>query len=176
MTVRRRKTLLLLAAAVCVAGVVAVVGFGLGVRAQVTPPPPSESLRKTSITRAASQGVAADDEPAVSLQRLRGIASLDLRRPLFAPEQPEPSTAASKPTPRVTPLSLDLLGTIDEPGHSYAILSYAGGEWDLRGPGESFDTPAGTVTVVEVTPRRVIVEHRGERRELTMPEPEVQRP
>lgn len=176
MTVRRRKTLLLLAAVLAASALVGVLAFGLGVPVKVKQPPASDSLRNTTITPATTQGVAAEDGPAISLQRLRRIASLDLRRPLFAPEKPEPTTAASNPTPRVTPLSLELLGTVDEPGHSYAILSYPGSPWELRGPGESLDTPAGTVTILEVTPRRVIVEHRGKRLERTMPDPEVQRP
>lgn len=177
MTVRRRKSLLLLAAAVCVAGVVAVVGFGLGVRAQVTPPPPSESLRNAPIAPAASRDAAErGDEPAVSLQRLRRVASLDLRRPLFEPDEPPAQAAAREAASRAPALSIELLGTINEPGHSYAIVSYPGSPWELRGVGERFDTPAGSVTIVEITPRRVTCRHRGEQRRLEMPEPEVPRP
>lgn len=176
MNVRRRKSLVLLAAVLAASALVGVLAFGLGVPVNVKQPPASDALRTPSITPAATQGVTAEDGPAVSLQRLRRIASLDLRRPLFAPEKPEPDPAETSAAPRVVPLSLELLGTVDEPGHSYAIVSYPGSEWELRGVGESFDTPAGVVTIVEVTPRRVVVEHQGERRELTMPEPKGQWP
>lgn len=179
MTVRRRKLMMSITAAVAVAGAMAVVGFGLGQPVEVTPPPPSASLREAPVEPAAARDDSPEDsdvgdEHSTSLRRLRGLASLDLRRPLFAPEKPPADTSPDNANQRPA-LSIELLGTIDEPGHAYAIVSYPGSPGELRGVGERFDTPAGPVTIVEITARRAILQYRGEQRELKMPEPEALR-
>lgn len=162
------------AAMTCAAGIV--LGFGFAVPVEVSEPAPGGALSRDVVAAdpASEAGDAPTTEEKPSLAALRRVASLDLRQPLFEPSPP--TTPQRDPRPTGAKLSLDLLGTVDEPGHSYAILALGSGEIELRGEGEVVDTPGGTVTVLEVEPRRVVVRHGGQRIELEMPEPEVRWP
>ena len=127
-------------------------------------PPPLRGTPPSEVTSPPSPSSA-------SVASLRSISAARCLNRTSRPRRPANAAASRAPA-----LSIELLGTINEPGHSYAIVSYPGSPWELRGVGERFDTPAGSVTIVEITPRRVTLRHRGEQRRLEMPEPEVPRP
>jgi len=169
MNVRQRKRWMLAAAAVLAGGGVAVVVLGLGL------PVEAPSARPTVADPAGNRTAAVDPSTTglaargVLLADLRRVASIDLRRPLYDPPQPERDAAATANPNAGLPVTL--IGTANETGHSMAVLQRADRKIEVRRAGESFETPAGVVRVVGVDDRRVELKFNGRRHILEMPEP-----
>jgi len=171
MNVRQRKRWMLAAAAVLAGGGGAVVALGLAVAVD------APSARPTAADPAGHRTDDPDPAPGlaargVSLADLRRVASIDLRRPLYDPPQPEAdrATAATAADPNAG-LPVTLIGTANETGHSMAILRRTDQKIEVRRAGESFETPTGVVRVIDVTDRRVELQFAGRRHTLAMPEP-----
>jgi len=180
MNVRQRKRVLWLASIALAVGAGAALAWGFAVPVRVTP------------SEADVPGLAhpRDDSPDKNdhdpqrnpsrppLEELKKLASMDLRQPLYdAPEprkqQPEPD----KPQPKQTPsrLSLRLVGTIQERGHSMAMFQAGDGSIKLCGEGQSVENSGDVVKVTRVDFRTVTIEIDGESRELALPRAEDER-
>lgn len=105
----------------------------------------------------------ADSSP--TLQQLRALGLLELRRPLRDP----PPIVVTAP-----PLSAKLVGTIydaNQPKFSMAIFILAGNKQATFFAGQTFNDPAGQVTVESVGDQTATVTYRGKTRELTAKSP-----
>jgi hypothetical protein len=111
----------------------------------------------------------ADQTPGASrptLGELARVSAMDLRRPLHDP----PATAAAAPkAASAVPMTVRLVGTIVEPGHSMAVFRKADGSFELCAQGESVTDAGGAVTVTGVAPEKVTVEYAGQAQELAVP-------
>ena len=172
MTVRRRK-LVLHASAVGVATLAMGVILA-GLLAPTRPDVPSvEAVVQPAgaATRGGratpgSNGSAAD---AYSLAQLQRVASMPLRQTLFPEDEPDPVLPNRPVVNTGRPLSVQLLGTVIEPGKSMAFFKDSDQSVKLIFVGETADTVGGPVTVTDVVPRRVTLEHAGTTRQLAMP-------
>lgn len=89
---------------------------------------------------------------AITLAELQHAAQLDLRRPLYdVPSAPPPAS------PAPAPLSVRLLGTLVEPGHSRAILVGSDGRSVLKAVGENIND----AQLLEIGPDSVTLGYRG---------------
>jgi hypothetical protein len=95
---------------------------------------------------------------------LARVSAIDLRHPLYDPPPPPP------PPPAKVALPVTLMGTFEEGDHSMAVFQLASGATEIRHSGEQFDTPAGTIKVIQVQRTTATVEFRGQTYELTTPE------
>lgn len=100
-----------------------------------------------------------------TLAELSALSAIDLRRPLH-----------DKPVipPPPTPLRARLKGTMYEltsPEKSMAIFILADGSEKWFRAGQTFDDPAGEVTVQSVGDQKAKVRYRGEERELVAGSP-----
>ncbi len=101
------------------------------------------------------------------------VSRLDLRRPLF---DPPPVAVEAKPVVRSTSrMSLRLVGTINEPGHSMAMLGGAGDGIQIKSVGESVDLSGSPAQVLSIETDRVRVRYLGKEHELVMEEKEAKR-
>jgi hypothetical protein len=167
MNLRQRKRIIGLAAALLGLGAVAVLAVGLILPVQIaaTPaaaraevarvvPPPAGPPAKSAAD--AAQALAAD------LQRLSGR---DLRRPLFD----SPAEARGTPgSPVRPPLTMQLIGTLNEPGHSMAMLQKADGSVVLCAQGQSVDDAGGKVTVTRIEKQKISVLYADEPQDLVV--------
>lgn len=83
------------------------------------------------------------------LQAFASVWRMDLQRPL----QDVAATAA--------PLGIKLVGTVDEPGRSMAMIGLRSGSIELKAVGEAIDDPAGPIRIVKIEPSAVTIEHAG---------------
>ncbi len=102
------------------------------------------------------------------------IAARTLQGPLFDPPPPPPPTPKPKPKPEPKPtveekpsppkpptLEITLVGTIIEAEQSLAIVADAGGEFDVKGVGESLELSPQGITIKTIEPERVTVSYQG---------------
>jgi hypothetical protein len=82
------------------------------------------------------------------------IYQIDLRQPLVDP----PPAAAPAPTQAQVTVPVRLVGTVVEPGFSYAMLRNSAGEVKTVGVGESVDG----VEVVSIVPGSAVVRYSGQ--------------
>ena len=147
MILRHAHALLLIAAAACLALAAALAGAQW---AKPVPPitevPPAEPAAAATTTAA--------------LPNFSAVKGRPLRRPLIDAEP----VAAAPATPGP---EFKLLGTVTEPGHSYAIFQVAGGRVEVCQVGET----AGVAQVTSIGPRRVTIRYNGQTRRLSLPEP-----
>jgi len=122
-----QKRLLKTAAGLLIAGSVACIAVAL-----VSPPdvaiPADVALRKTA---------RADlDAGLLPLDQYEAIYTKDVRRPLY---DPPPVIVPPPATPPPPPLTLQLLGTVLEPGFEYAVVRTGAGQEKLMTVGETLD-------------------------------------
>ena len=117
-------------------------------------------------TLASGSGAIAASGPEFLVQ-LQQLCGMGLRRPLFDPP-PEPALQGRNTRPGAG-LSVRLIGTADEPGHSMAVFQKADGAIEVCGEGQSFELPGGVLTVVTIEPDKVAVQYAGRRHELVIP-------
>ncbi len=110
-------------------------------------------------------------EETLDLSELQRLCAKDFHRPLY---DPEPKERKVSKTSKKTPMTMRLVGTATEPGHSVAILLSKDGSVELCSPGQSIETACGTITVTRVEHRKATVRHGGKTYELEI-EDEKQR-
>jgi hypothetical protein len=169
MTVRGTRRLIGLAAALAGAAAVAILAAGLGLPVEVAVPEPAPGAGVAAA--GAPDGGKADAARAARgrppLAEFERLAALDLRRPLYDPPA-EPRVAAAHPA---TPLTVRLIGTVNEPGHSMAMLRKADGSVAVCALGEGVDAAGGRVTVTGIGHRKATVRYGGRSHELVAPPP-----
>ena len=157
---RQRKFLAWSAAAlIALIGVVVLLaGLMIPVRVDL-----SDSRRPPSASGTrASTGPNADPSH-FDLVELLPLCDRDLRRPLNA----DPAAGAGSPSG--TPLTLQLVGTANEPGHSMAILKKGDGTVVLGALGDTIDGAGGPSVITRIAPDRISVKYAGSVRELVLP-------
>lgn len=152
MTVRQTNHLIVAAAGLVAVACIVVLTAGLGMEVRVQSADLIEGDTVATLQpKAPTQGPAA--RPEHDLAELRRICQRDLRRPLFDP----PATPV--PAEFQVPLSLSLIGIVNEPGHSMALIQKGDSSVVLCAVGETVESPAGVVTIVAVEPQSVTVRH-----------------
>jgi hypothetical protein len=163
----RRKTRLLSLGALglaLVTGAILVAGFLLPVEveAQETQTPGVSETQPAASRRSSSQ----PSPMAQVYEQLEQLASRPLRRELEEPRKSTPQRPAGLPRPK---LSISLVGTAREPGHSMAVFGKPDGSIQWVRPGETIETPSGNVTLEQVTAAGVTVRFAGETVQLELP-------
>ena len=169
MNVRDRKRILGWAAAATALGGVVVLAAGLA-----TPMPLAVgggSARPIASTQPPASGPSerpkAPGVAGLTLEELLSLCATDLRKPLF--DAPAGPTAQGPAKPAAAALGVRLLGTVDEPGHSMAILQAANGAIEVCGEGQKTDDANGGVTVIRIDHQKVTVMMGGQSHELVVP-------
>ena len=164
MDVRGREKLIWLAAAIVTLGSVALVACALAFPPEVTPGAPGSRLgpARTNPGRADALSEGTPDNHRASLDTLARLCATDLRRPLYDPPPPPP------PPPPTQAMTVQLVGTISEPGHEMAIFRKSDGTIALCGPGESVADVGGAVMVTNVTQEKVTVTYGNKTHELVV--------
>lgn len=167
MTMRQKKILMTCGAAACALGAAVVLAAGLLTPVAVSP---GRALPADRAPRPATHAQADPSAPdaGVTLEELRALCAVDLRRPVAAA-----ASAGQPATPSATalPLAVRLLGTADEPGHSMAIFQKGDGTIELVAQGEAVQDAGGAVKVTRIAGPKVTVEYAGQTCELTVPLP-----
>ncbi len=156
MNVRRQKRLISLTAAVIAVAAIATLVVGLSAPVDIEAAPTTRLSVDDANPDTASDPNTETNK--LTLTDLRRVSSLDLRRPLF--EDPTPAVTQTQAQPTV-PLNLTLVGTVQEDGHSMAMLRKADGSITVCAEGATLDNPAGTITIKQVETDRVTLIHRG---------------
>lgn len=161
MTLKQTKRVLSGGALLAFALALCVLGWGVLSPARVVEP----SAKPVDAARATA-GRADDGSARVpTLDELRALGALDLRRPL---RDPAPVVVAPPP------LTAKLLGTVQDsadPGASMAYFRLFDGTERWVKPGQQFQDPAGTVTVDAVGNQKATVTYRDTQHELTVNTP-----
>jgi len=162
-----RKRLITGAAVAVAASGLALLAAGFAFPIKVSSPTatlaPRAASRPAEVSAGTPQRTGLAD---LTLGELQALCATDLHRPLFDP----PGAAASQgESPSATPLTLQLLGTIDEPGHSVAIFLARDGSIRLCSPGESLDDAGGPARLLSVEHQKATVLYAGQRHDLVMP-------
>jgi hypothetical protein len=169
MTVRQRKKALAFSAAILgvLALLVLVVGLSLPARIAAREAEPGIDVPGADDAANDAQAEAAAAEASrQALAELQRLCRADLRRPLYDP----PSAAGPSPGgPTTQALTLSLIGTVIEPGHSMAMFRKPAGGTVFCAVGESVDDAGGPVKVLGVDEDKVTVEFAGRTRELALP-------
>ena len=106
--------------------------------------------------------------PVDSLSAYAVIHQRDLRKPLFDPKPAPPPVKRPKPKPRLT---VHLMGTVLEPGFTYAILKSASGKTQFVGVGQSFQG----AEVTAIAENSATVTYRGQSVTLKIQQKEARR-
>jgi len=169
MNVRQRKRLFILSAAVLALGGVAVLYVGWATPVRVEPPEHGGATTRTptSSNEATVDDVA--DASRLSLDELQQLCATDLRPPLFDP--PPPTDTRTVAAPRPAPMTVRLIGTVFEPGHSMAMFQKRDGGIELCAEGERVDDAGGEVVVTRIDRQVVTVVYAGRTRQLEVPPP-----
>ena len=169
MNVRDRKRILGWAAATIALGGIVVLAAGLMTPVQVA----VEGADTRPIVSRGTPASAPSERPKASgvaglaLEELQLLCTTDLRKPLFdAPPVPGAQGPAKS---AAAALSVRLLGTVDEPGHSMAILQTSNGSIEVCGEGQKTDDAGGGVTVLRIDHQKVTVMQGGQSHELVVP-------
>ncbi|MFO8014766.1 MAG: hypothetical protein R6X20_15840 [Phycisphaerae bacterium] len=180
MTVRQRKMLIWLLAGALAAPAVAVVVLGLAVpvRVETAQAPATEGAQDEKPSAKSATADAGDRPQRAALAELLRLCRANLRRPLYDADEPAEDAKTGKTAARRaarSPLTLRLIGTVNEPGHSMAMFQKKDGSIALCAQGESVDDAGGAVTVTQVEFEKVTVEYGNRSHELIIP-PRKSRP
>ncbi len=175
MTIRQRKKIIALAAGLVGLGAAAVLAAGLTLPVQVEAPEPAAADAGTSapaLPDGAPSGAEAGPSKAALAELLR-LCAADLRKPLqeAAPAAPGAGPAAKAGPRAARSLTVRLIGTAIEPGHSLAMFQKPDGSIELRAEGQALDDAAGGFTVTRIEDLKVTVKVGSETRELAIPPP-----
>lgn len=161
MNLRQQKRAIWLAAGALGLVALAVLAAGVAVPLELAPdepdiPPAPEN--NPAADRGAEQARA--ERARGELAALQRVASLDLRRPLH--------DAPAAGGPSKVPMTVRLIGTVKETGHSMAMFQKKDGTIELCAEGESIDDTGGAVTVKRIDQETVTVEYADETVELVL--------
>jgi len=101
------------------------------------------------------------------LEAFRPIWEIDLRRPLVDPPPPQ---KPPPPAPRLPPLRLQLVGTVQESGHSMALLANPQGVIEVKRVGELLGEGRAAAEVVAIQAEQVTVRYQNQDIQLRLPE------
>jgi hypothetical protein len=169
MNVRQWKRLM--SAGAILTGMAAGATLLLGVLLPVRVPPEEPRARRPA---------SADEQPALvtaedvagdhpSLPALRRVCSLDLRRPLY--DAPPEKTPDVQPPAAKVPLAIRLLGTVQEPGHSMAMVQTSDGMIEVYAEGDRIDDAGSVFMIMKIEAEQVTIDHGGRSHTLTLPKP-----
>jgi hypothetical protein len=170
MSGRQRRTMMWLGAALVMLAGVSVAAWGLAapVRVQTRPEDAAAPGSKAALSSAEASRQATGRDSARLLAALQQLCAMNLRRPLY---DPPPTPPPPRPEPSMT---VRLVGTINEPGHSLAMFQKPNGAIELCGLGESIDDEGLAVTVTRIEGGKVTVRYADELHELVVgPKPKV---
>lgn len=173
MTVRRKTNLIRLTTAVIALTSAVVIVGGFMVAVEIEAPASTQGAGATGVRPTVAEQVSSDVPQVPGLDHLVRLCERDLRAPLF--DAPTPvaveTVEPAAPAPTSTGLSVKLLGTIIEPGHSMAMLQKSDGSVALIEAGQSIDDGGAKVVVAVVELRRVVIRIGNESHELVLPPP-----
>lgn len=175
MTVRQRKTLIWLLAGALAAPSVAVLVLGGVVPVRVETEQAGEPAAAADGTpQGQGASAAARDAPPrrAAMADLLRLCRTDLRKPLYDADEPAQDPKGRKAAARQaarSALTLRLIGTVNEPGHSMAMFQKKDGSIALCAQGESLDEAGGAVTVTRVEYEKVTVQYGNRSHELVIP-------
>jgi hypothetical protein len=172
MNYRRKNRLLILATAALVVatGAIWAGGFLLNVQVragQVDTPQLASGGKPGRVSEPKGDAMAA------VFEQLRTLGPRKLRGPLTDVKRPT-KVADARVAPKVS-LTVSLIGTAREPGHSMAAFRKQDGTLQWVAQGETFETASGEVTLQAVSDVGVTVSLAGTKIKLAIPE-EPQRP
>lgn len=164
MTIRQINNLIITASVLLALACAAVLalGFALPIRIEDDPSyaPQKNTPSPNASTRPANPG---PEHSQTILAELRQLTGANLRRPLF-----DPTPTPPVPTPQI-PMTITLVGIVNEPGHSMALFRKGDSSTVLCAVGESVQDAGGPVTVVSVHNHKVTVRYAQQLRELELP-------
>jgi len=134
-------------------------GFTTAVRIDAHKPDIGRYAPKATTMPAGSSDPAIGRQAGLSLTELQSICAIDLHRPLYDAPKPEARKVATPA--RAVALTVRLIGTAAEPGHSVAILQKNDGSIELCAQGRSIDHPGGAITVTKVEHRKATLRCGG---------------
>lgn len=166
MNPRQKKRLLIVGAAVLGVVAVVIVGVGLSLPVRVDV---DDSGVHVKVVSATSQDTKPQEVQAagLTLAQLQRLGAMPLRRPLYDAKQPVATNVRQQPVAK--PMTLRLVGTINEPGHSMAMFQKSDGSIELCALNQSIDDAGGAVTVTHIEPNQVTVKYGGQSRDLEIP-------
>jgi len=179
MNIRQRKKVIWLAAGLVGACAAGIIVAGLALPVDVVVKRSSDSPYRGAVVAASpaqsndantpSPGGSASAGPEFVAQ-LRQLCRLDLRKPLYdPPPAASHNAAAAAQVVANSLLSVRLVGTADEPGHSMAVFQKPDGAIEVCAQGQGFELQGSELTVVTVQPHKVAVRYAGKRHELVIP-------
>jgi hypothetical protein len=168
MTVHQHKKVIGLAAALVAVGGLAVLAAGLSLPLGVETNPPAMHIAGAGAAAAPAGAPTPNgaEGSTPALAELQRLCAMDLRRPLHDSARP---LSRGRSGPKVAPkptMSVRLIGTVNEPGHSMAMFQKRDGSIALCAEGQSVDDAAAKVTVIRIEHQKVTVRHNGRSREL----------
>ncbi|GEM_PF-1670137 len=177
MTLGRQKTVLFIAATVVALAGVTILVAGIVMPVAVVPSTSVELLITGSPSKEGNDVPNDTQEKSKAWrQDLLTICSVDLRPPLFdapslasATKVGDSVTQGESPVVQVATLSVRLVGTIVEPGHSMALVMQPTGDVKLVAPGEHFEDSGVAVMVVKIERWKVTVLRAGQQMDLHLP-------
>ncbi len=172
MNARQKKKMILLAAAVIALGAAAILAWAVLAPVRVEPGKPNigkfSSGAKNPVGGAVGEN--ADITDNLALNELQRLCSMNLRRPLYEkktePEKPNVVKASSSNAS----ISVELVGTATEPGHSVAFLKTKNGIIELCPAGGSIENDGDMITVTSVEHKKATVKYGGKTYELEVEE------
>ena len=145
-------------------GLAAAIALGAITAAILLPYPTGNVLPPSSIESVGVHSASTQSIPPLSA--FDSVARLDLRRPLVDSPPPAKVTAvASNPPPA---LSIKLVGTVVQPGHSRALLLLPDGKIEMKRVGEI----TASAQILEITKSTVTVSYLGSDVTLKLEKPE----
>jgi hypothetical protein len=179
-TTRQRRQLLWSGAGLGAAAACALAAWGVTAPVSVAVPEmQTRTAQHTRVSTDPSTQPSQATDPSLSLGRLQRIAATRLRQPLRARQPTEESqqatekAAENRAETRDKPLSVRLIGTINEPGHSMAMLEWKDdGRVKLCSNGQQIERSGERFEVTAVAKRKAVVRYAGQKHVLTMPRPE----
>ena len=178
MNTRQRKRSIWLAAALLALGSAALIAWGLAAPVRLTPPKRANlpSIEPVAANQPDTPPNPANNPPSSNrpaLAELTRLTAIDLRKPLYPPETEKNKTKDDNTQPAPppqNPLTLRLVGTIIEPGHSMAMLQNTRDQSiQLCPEGETIEHGNGKVTVTRVDPHKATVQYAGRSHVLETP-------
>lgn len=154
MTVRQQKHLLWLAAAGIALAAIAILFLGWTL-------PFRQSANLAPAIAPTPQVAPPNARPPLDPREFDTWLARDLRKPLFHESPAAAQTGA--------PLTLQLVGTAIEAGHSVAMLRKSDGTFAFCRVGESVDDVGGQARVTRIDADRVSLQYAGALRELQAP-------
>lgn len=164
---RQRNRMIRAAAMAIVLGGGAVLAWVIATPVRVETNESSPAERGGSVEPAIAAAAAQTVAPRrLTLEELREVCGLDLRRPL---SEVPPATGDAAVAPPPVAITVRLVGTAQEHGHSVAMFQKQDGTLEVCAQGQSIEDGGVSIRVMLVEAARVMVNVAGVMCELSMP-------